>query len=107
MDANLSFCLKYASGVYPNRICFALIKKQKVLIEFVTLLLLFYVLVFPLSSPARDEPTPPALKDEVLTIGLPGKSCLNYLSTFQFAEIEMSLLDKPYHRVLSWSDPFP
>ena len=52
----------------------------KVFIEFVTILLLFYVLVFwprgiwDLSSRPGIEPTPPALEGEVLTTGLPGKS---------------------------------
>ena len=54
----------------------------EVFIEFVTILLLFYVLVpWPrgtrgLSSPPRIEPAPAptALEGEVLTTGLPGKS---------------------------------
>ena len=51
----------------------------KVFIEFVTILLLFYVLVFwpqgmwDLPGPGI-EPTPPALEGEVLTTGPPGKS---------------------------------
>ena len=52
----------------------------KVFIEFVTILLLFYVLVFwpqgmwNLSSPPGIKPAPPALEGEVLTTGPPGKS---------------------------------
>ena len=52
----------------------------KVFIESVTILLLFYVLVFwlqgmwDLSSPTRDQTHTPALEGEVLTSGLPGKS---------------------------------
>ena len=52
---------------------------KEVFIEFVTVLLLFYVLIFRpqgmcnFSSPGT-EPTPPALEGEVLTTGLPGKS---------------------------------
>jgi len=47
----------------------------KVFIEFVTILLLFYVLVFwlpsmwDLSFLTRVKPAPPALEGEVLTIG--------------------------------------
>ena len=58
----------------------------KVFIEFVTILLLFYALVFGcescgiLAPQPGIEPTPPALEGEVLTIGPPGKSqtLLNY-----------------------------
>jgi len=52
----------------------------KVLIEFATILLLFYVLVFwtqgmwDLSSPQGIEPKPPALEGKVLPTGPPGKS---------------------------------
>ena len=52
----------------------------KVFIEFVTILLLFHVLVFwplgmwALSSPNRDGTSPPALGGKVLTTGPPGKS---------------------------------
>ena len=52
----------------------------KVFIEFVTILLLFCVLVFwlggmwDLSSPTRDQTIPPALEGEILTTGPPGKS---------------------------------
>ena len=56
----------------------------KVFIEFVTVLLLFCVLTFwlqgmwDLNSPTRDQTcTPPALKDQVLTIRLP-EVFLNY-----------------------------
>ena len=59
----------------------------KVLIEFATILLLFYVLVFwtqgmwDLSSPQGIEPKPPALEGKVLTIGLLGKSLnISFLS---------------------------
>ena len=51
-----------------------------VFIEFVTILLLFYVSVFwpwgmwDLSSPRRDRTCMPALEDKVLTTGPPGKS---------------------------------
>ena len=51
-----------------------------IFIEFVTILLLFYVLAFwpqgmwGLSSLTRDQTTPPVLEGEVLTTGLPGKS---------------------------------
>ena len=45
----------------------------KVFIEFVTILLLFYILVFWPPSPGI-EPTPPAQEGEVLTPGWPGKS---------------------------------
>ena len=54
---------------------------QNVFIEFITVLLLFYVLVFPpreahgiLAPRPGMEPMPSALDDEVLTTGLPGKS---------------------------------
>ena len=49
----------------------------KVFVEFITVLLLFHILVFwpggmwDLSSQAR-EPAPSALEGEVLTTGLPG-----------------------------------
>ena len=52
----------------------------KVFIEFVTILLLFYILAFwpqsmwDLSSQPGIEPTPPALEGGILTTGLPGKS---------------------------------
>ena len=52
----------------------------KVLIEFVTILLLFYVLFFGpeacglLTPRPGIEPTPAALEGEVLTTGPPGKS---------------------------------
>ena len=50
----------------------------KVFIEFVTILLLFYVLVFQpggMWDPQPGiEPTPPALEGKVLTTGPPGKS---------------------------------
>ena len=52
----------------------------KIFIEFVTILLLFYVLVFwprgmwDLPSPTRGRTAPHALEGEVLTPGLPGKS---------------------------------
>ena len=52
----------------------------KVFIEFVTILLLFYVLVFDreacgiLAPRSGIEPAPPALEGKVLTTGPPGKS---------------------------------
>ena len=52
----------------------------KVLIEFVAILLLFYVLIFwpqgmwDLSSPTRDGTHTPCLEGEVLATGLPGRS---------------------------------
>ena len=52
----------------------------KVFVEFVTILLLFYVLVFDheaceiLVPPPGIKPTPPTLEGEVLTNGPPGKS---------------------------------
>ena len=52
----------------------------KVFIEFVIILLLFYVLVFwpwgmwDLSTPTGIEPVPPALEGKVSTTGPPGKS---------------------------------
>ena len=52
----------------------------KVFIEFVTMLLLFYVLVFwpeacgILAPQPGTEPAPPALEGEVLTTGPPGTS---------------------------------
>ena len=52
----------------------------KVFFEFVTILLLFYVLVFGrkacgiLAPQPGIEPAPPALEGEVLTTGPPGKS---------------------------------
>ena len=53
----------------------------KVYVEFVTIMLLFYVSVFfghearGISAPLPGvEPAPPALEGEVLTTGLPGKS---------------------------------
>ena len=53
----------------------------KVFIEFITILLMFYVLLFffwpqgmwDLSSHSGVEPTPPAWESEVLTTGPPGK----------------------------------
>ena len=51
----------------------------KSLIDFVTIVLLFYVLIFwlqgiwDLSSPARDQTPSPALEEEFLTTGPPGK----------------------------------
>ena len=51
-------------------------------IEFITILLLFYVLDFGsqacgiLAPPAGMEPAPPALERKVLTTGPPGKSLL-------------------------------
>ena len=51
----------------------------KVFLEFVTLLFLFYVLVFSHEAPGNlsswpgIEPNPPALEDDVLTTGQPGK----------------------------------
>ena len=51
----------------------------KVFIEFVTMLLLFRVLLFwpqgmwDFSSPTRNQPTSSALEGEVLTTGPPGK----------------------------------
>ena len=55
----------------------------KVFIEFVTILLLFYVFWFfgletcgVLALRPGIEPAPPALEGEVLTIGPPGKSPL-------------------------------
>ena len=56
-----------------------------VFIEFVTILLLFYVLVFwprgmrDLSSPTRVKTRTPALEGEVLTTGRPGKSLKLFL----------------------------
>ena len=56
----------------------------KVFIEFVTILLLLYVLiVWPqgmrdLSSLAGIQPTPAALEGKVLATGLPGKSPVSY-----------------------------
>ena len=63
----------------------------KVFIEFVTILLLFYALVF--GHKARGifapqpgiEPAPPVLEGEVLIIGLPGSPCLFVLSIVSFA----------------------
>ena len=59
----------------------------KVFIEFVTILFLFYALVFGrkvcgfLAPWPGIKPAPPALEGEVLTTGLPGKSldliCVN------------------------------
>ena len=52
----------------------------KVFLEFVTILLLFYVLEFwswgmrDLAPQLGIEPTPPALEGEVVTTGLPEKS---------------------------------
>ena len=57
----------------------------KVFIEFVTILLLFYVLAFGckacgvLVSQAGIEPTLPALEGKVLTTGPPGKSPCKHL----------------------------
>ena len=51
----------------------------KVFIEFVTILLLFHVLVFwpqsiwNFSTQPGIKPAPPALEGELLTTGLPGK----------------------------------
>ena len=61
----------------------------KVLIEFVTISLLFYVFVFwlqgmwDLNSLTRDQPRTSALKGKVLTTGPPGKS-LDIFSFFFF-----------------------
>ena len=59
----------------------------KVFIEFVTILLLFYVLFFffghevcgILAPQPGIEPSPTALEDEVLTTGQPGKSLCHTL----------------------------
>ena len=57
----------------------------KVFIEFVTILLLFYVLFFwpggmwDLSSLTRDQTLTPCIERQSLTTGLPGKS-LPYFS---------------------------
>ena len=57
----------------------------KVFIEFVTILLLFYVLVlwlqgmWDLRSPPGIKPAPPALEGEIVTTGLPGKSLMDFL----------------------------
>ena len=70
----------------------------KVFIEFVTILLLFYVLDFwpwgmwhvacgILAPTPGFEPAPPALEGEVLTTGPPGKSLLipfNKIGYFSF-----------------------
>ena len=57
----------------------------KVFIEFVTILLLFYVLVFfghkacGIPAPCAGlKPTLPALEGEILTTGTPGKSLNNF-----------------------------
>ena len=53
----------------------------KVFIKFITIFILFYVLVFwgykacgILTPQPGIKPTPPALEGKVLTTGLPGKS---------------------------------
>ena len=57
----------------------------KVFIEFVTILLLFHVLVFwpqsiwNFSTQPGIKPAPPALEGEIATTGLPGKSLLDFL----------------------------
>ena len=68
----------------PERFCFLFCVLMwaifKVFIEFVTILLLFCVLVFwlwgiwALSTPTRDLTYTPCIEGEILTIGLPGKS---------------------------------
>ena len=62
----------------------------KVFIEFITIMLLFYVLAFGpeacgiLASRPGIEPTPPALEGEVLTTGPPGRSLGRMLNTYPF-----------------------
>ena len=59
----------------------------KVFVEFVTILLLFYVWFFGreprgiLSPWPEIEPAPPELEGEVATTGLPGKSLWGFLLT--------------------------
>ena len=65
----------------------------KVLIEFVAILLLFYVLIFwpqgmwDLSSPTRDGTHTPCLEGEVLATGLPGK----FPKCFHMTNLELIL----------------
>ena len=60
---------------YPLQYSWASLVAQKVKngLELVTILLLFYILVF-WPPPPGIEPTPLALEGEVLTPGWPGKS---------------------------------
>ena len=60
---------------YPLQYSWASLVAQTVKngLEFVTILLLFYILVF-WPPPPGIEPTPPAQEGEVLTPGWPGKS---------------------------------
>ena len=77
----------------------------KVFIEFVTLLLLFYVWVlwpgdmWDLSYPTRNRSHTPAMEGEVLTTESPGKSLriffFNYSSYHVFG---LSFRSYPFHR---------
>ena len=68
----------------------------KVFIEFVTILLLFYVLGFwprgmwDLSFPTRDGTAPPALEGDVLTTGPPGKSSQNFFMAEESVEFHVA-----------------
>jgi hypothetical protein len=54
----------------------------KIFIEFITIFLLFHVLIFT-----------PALEGEVLATGLPGKSQLSLIKT----EVEIAMWDSAWH----------
>ena len=68
----------------------------KVFIEFVAILLLFYVLVFwlwgmwDLRSLTKEPILTPSLEDEVLTTGPPGKSpvCIEFLTVFMLTALK-------------------
>ena len=96
----------------------------KFFMEFVTILFLFYVLFFwpggmwDFSSPTWDEPTSPALEDEVLTAGQPGTSqgyfkqygsivksfelSMTYIQSFSGAGVLTVNLDSGLYGDLGW-----
>ena len=65
---------------FPNLLGFLFFHFLKVFVEFVTILLLYYVVFFGLEAcgiltpQPGIEPTPPALEGEVLTPGPSGKT---------------------------------
>ena len=74
----------------------------KAFIEFVTILLLFYILVFGheacgiLAPRPGIEPASPALEGEVLTTGLPEKSCITRFFLIRFCFLKLKYLGIPW-----------
>ena len=93
---------------WETTILFSIDFNKEIFIEFVTILFLFYVLLFGhmaceiLVLWPRIQPAPPALADEVLTTGLRGKSqCLvlhaslnPFIHTDYFQRVLYSLYDQ-------------